>query len=102
MYAICQISGRQFRVEPQGILRVPRLQAAEGEAVELKEILFVSDEKGVRFGTPHVDGRVVARVLSHGREKKIIVYKKIRRADYRRKRGHRQDYTEVKIEAIEA
>jgi large subunit ribosomal protein L21 len=101
MYAVCQIAGQQFQLQPDAIVRVPRIQAAEGDAVELREILMVSDEKGVRYGQPHLEGRVIARVLSHGRAKKVIVFKKIRRADYSRKRGHRQDYTELKIEAIE-
>ena len=102
MYAVCRISGMQFRVEPEAVLRVPRIHANEGESVELREILMVSDEKGVRFGEPHLEGLVRARVLGHGRDKKVIVFKKIRRADYQRKRGHRQQYTELKIEAIEA
>jgi large subunit ribosomal protein L21 len=102
MYAVCRIGGRQFRLEPDAVVRVPRLHAAEGDALELREILMVSDEAGVRFGKPHVEGLVRARVLAHGREKKLVVFKKIRRADYHRKRGHRQDFTELKIEAIEA
>jgi large subunit ribosomal protein L21 len=102
MYAVCKIGGQQFQIQLDAILRVPRMQAAEGETVELREILMVSDENGVRYGQPHLDGRVVARVLSHGRTKKVIVFKKIRRADYSRKHGHRQDYTELKIESIEA
>lgn len=102
MYAICRIGGRQVRVMPDEILRVPRLHAAEGESVDVGEILMVSDDKGVRFGNPHLEGRVVARVVGHGRAEKVIVYKKIRRADYRRKRGHRQHFTTVKIESIEA
>lgn len=102
MYAVCRIGGRQFRIEPDTVLRVPKIHAEEGDAVELREILMISDEKGVRFGEPHLEGLVRARVLSHGRDKKIIVFKKIRRADYHRKRGHRQHYTELKIEAIEA
>lgn len=102
MYAVCRIGGQQFRVEPDAVLRVPRLHVAEGEALELGEILMVSDEKGVRFGKPHLEGVVRARVLAHGRDKKVIVFKKIRRADYHRKRGHRQHFTELKIEAIEA
>lgn len=101
MYAICRIQGQQLRVKPDEILRVPRLSKAEGESVELGDILMVSDEKGVRFGNPHLEGRVVGRIVSHGRADKVIVYKKIRRADYRRKRGHRQQFTEVKIESIE-
>ena len=102
MYAVCYIRGLQFRVEPDSVVRVPKIDLNEGEALELKEILMVSDEQGVRFGQPHVDGKITARVLGHGRDKKVIVFKKIRRADYHRKRGHRQHFTELKIEAIEA
>jgi large subunit ribosomal protein L21 len=101
MYAICRIQGHQLRVKPDEILQVPRLLKAEGESVELGDILMVSDDKGVRFGTPHLEGRVIGRIVSHGRDEKVIVYKKLRRADYRRKRGHRQHFTTVKIESIE-
>jgi large subunit ribosomal protein L21 len=102
MYAVCRISGQQFRVEADKILRVPKLQAAAGEKLELTEILMVSDDNGARFGQPTVEGKIRARVLGHGREEKVIVFKKIRRMDYKRKRGHRQQFTELKIEAIEA
>jgi large subunit ribosomal protein L21 len=101
MYAVCQIGGRQFRLEPDEVVRVPRLHAAEGDTVELREILMISDDKGVRFGEPHLEGLVRARVLGHGRKKKVMVFKKIRRADFHRKRGHRQHFTDLKIEAIE-
>ena len=102
MYAVCRIGGQQFRVETDKVLRVPKLQAAEGETLELKDILMVSDDNGARFGQPTVEGKVTARVLGHGRDNKVIVFKKIRRMDYKRKRGHRQHFTELKIEAIEA
>jgi len=102
MHAVVRIAGKQFVVRPQERLRVPRLAAAVGDAVDFAEVLCVGDESGQRTGTPLVDGaRVVARVLAHARDRRILVFKKKRRKDYRRKNGHRQPYSEIQVEAIQ-
>ena len=102
-YAIIRSGGKQFRVEEGATVRLPSLKADAGASVEL-DTLVVSGGEGdnkVRFGSPLVDGaRVAATVVEHARGEKIIVFKKKRRKQYKRTRGHRQDYTLVKIDSI--
>lgn len=99
-YAIIRSGGKQFRVEEGESVRVPSLDARAGETVEL-EALVVGGDDGVKIGAPVVDGaRVSGTVVDHGRGQKIIVFKKKRRKQYKRKQGHRQNYTTVKIESI--
>ena len=99
-YAIIRSGGKQFRVEEGGTVRLPSIDKAAGETVEL-EALVVGGDGGVRVGSPVVDGAAVrATVVDHGRGDKIIVFKWKRRKQYKRTRGHRQDYTTVKIESI--
>jgi len=101
VYAVVRIGGMQYRVSPQERVRVPKLQVEEGQALELKEVLLVGRDDGVLVGTPLVPrASVRARVLEHGKGKKVIVFKMKRRKKYRRKRGHRQPYTELLIEDI--
>jgi large subunit ribosomal protein L21 len=101
MYAIVEIAGKQFRVTENQRVMVPRLRADEGQKIELDKVLLVSTDDGIQIGQPLVEGaKVEASVLKHDREKKIIVFKKKRRKNYRRKKGHRQPYTELKIEKI--
>src|SRR4051812_42868408 len=98
-YAIIRSGGKQFRVEEGATVRVPTLDRAAGETVEL-EALVVGGED-VRVGSPAVEGaRVTATVVDHGRGDKIIVFKKKRRKQYKRTHGHRQNYTTVKIDSI--
>ena len=101
MYAIVEIAGKQFRVEKDAQIKVPLLHHEVGEKVEFDKVLFVNDDSGVKVGAPVVEGaKVSAEVLEHGREKKIIVFKKKRRKGYRKKQGHRQQFTRIKIENI--
>ncbi len=101
MYAIVEIAGKQYRVEKDARLKVPLLHHEVGEKVEFDRVLLISDDGGVKIGAPVVEGaKVSAEVLEHGREKKIIVFKKKRRKGYRRKKGHRQHFTRIKIENI--
>lgn len=82
-------------------LRVPTLSAEEGDAVVFDDILLASDGESVQVGQPVVDGATVkAEVLGHGRGAKVIVFKRKRRKGYRRKQGHRQDYTEIRVDEI--
>jgi large subunit ribosomal protein L21 len=101
MYAVFRTGGKQFRAEPGKKIRVPILGVEPGEAVTFEEILLASDGTQIQVGEPTVDGaKVTAEVLRHGREKKIIVFKRKRRKNYRRKQGHRQGFTEIRVDEI--
>jgi len=95
-YAIIKTGGKQFAVENGQTLRVPTLEQKEGSKVDI-EALMVGEGKDATFGS---GATVQATVLGHGRGDKIIVFKKKRRKQYKRKQGHRQGYTEIKIETI--
>jgi large subunit ribosomal protein L21 len=101
MYAIVDIAGQQYKVKQAQKLKVHRLEAEEGKHVELAKVLLVSDGKTITVGTPLVDGfRIAAKVLSHGKGDKVLVFKKKRRKGYQKLNGHRQYLTELWIEAI--
>ncbi|RMF56171.1 MAG: 50S ribosomal protein L21 [Calditrichaeota bacterium] len=101
MYAIVEISGKQFRVEPNVKLKVPYQHKEVGDTVEFDRVLLLHDGSEVKVGHPVVEGaKVQAKVVEHGREKKIIVFKKKRRKGYKVKRGHRQHFTRIEIENI--
>ena len=103
MFAIIETGGMQFKVSPNHIVRVPLLPVAEGEKIDLEDVLLLQDGEKTIIGPPRVeDAKVIAEVLSHGREDKIVVFKMKRRKNYRRKRGHRQGYTELLIKEIVA
>jgi large subunit ribosomal protein L21 len=103
MYAIIRTGDKQFRAEPGMTLRVPSIGAEVGDSITFDEVLVASTDDGVKFGAPTVDGvSVVAEVVSHGRGKKITVFKWKRRKNYRRKKGHRQGFTEVRVSEIRA
>ena len=103
MYAVFRTGGKQFRAEPGARLRVPALDAEAGETVTFDEVLLASgDDDGVAVGDPTVEGaRVRVEVLRHGKERKIVVFKRKRRKGDRRKHGHRQKFTEVRIDEID-
>ena len=99
-YAIIRSGDKQFRVEEGGTVRLPSLNKEAGESVEL-DALVVAGDGGVQVGSPLVEGaRVTGTVVDHGRGDKIIVFKKKRRKQYKRRQGHRQNYTTVKIDSI--
>ena len=104
MYAIVEIAGKQFRVEEKNRLRVPLLQTESGKKIEFDNVLAFNDANGkLIIGTPKVDKiKVSATVIEHGREKKIVVFKKKRRKGYRVKNGHRQDYSLIIVDKIGA
>lgn len=103
MYAIIDVGGKQVRVSPDEVVRVPLLKAEVGSPVTFDRVFAMRTDGGVKIGTPIVEGaRVVGEVISHGKADKIIVYKYKRRKFYRRKRGHRQPYSEVRISEIAA
>ena len=102
MYAIFRTAGKQFRAEVGRKLQLPTLAAEPGSKVTFDEVLLGSDGKTVRAGTPVLPGaRVTAEVVRHGKARKIVVFKYKRRKNYARKQGHRQGFTEVKIDTVE-
>jgi len=103
MYAIVDIAGQQFKVEKEKKIYVHRLKANEGDNVEFEKVLLIdNDGKDVKIGAPVVEGaKVTAKVLSHVKGDKVIVFKKKRRKGYKVKNGHRQQFTQIKIENIE-
>jgi len=102
MYAVFQTGGKQFRAEPGGRLRIPTLEAEPGDSVTFDHVLIAGDgDEKVHVGTPVVDGAsVTAEVLRHGRGDKVIVFKRKRRKSYRKKQGHRQNFTEIRVEEV--
>ena len=103
MFAVVKVQGFQYRVEENQVLRVPKLPAEEGASVSLDEVLLIQDGSSVSVGTPTVAGaRVSAEVVAHGRTPKLVAGKYKRRTKYRRRWGHRQDFTEIKVSAITA
>ncbi len=101
MYAIIQTGGKQYRVSPGDVLRVERLPGERGEIVVLDQVLMVGGDEELQIGQPLVEhARVQGQILAQGKAKKILVYKKKRRKNYRRKQGHRQLYTALQINEI--
>jgi len=101
MYAVIESGGKQHRVEPGEVLRLEKLEAAEGETVNFDKVMMIGEGGNIQIGTPFVDGgAVTAEVVSHGRGDKITIIKMRRRKHYRRQAGHRQYFTEVKIKEI--
>jgi len=101
-YAVIRTGGKQYRVTPGETVRVEKLVAEPGADVEFTEVLATARDGVVQIGRPLVTGvRVTARVVQQGKAKKILVFKKKRRKNYRRHRGHRQLFTDVRVTAIE-
>jgi len=102
MYAVIRSGGKQHRVSPGDAVRVEKLAGGVGDPIELDEVLLVGGEGESRVGAPLVAGaKVVGTITAQGRGPKITVFKKKRRKGYKRRTGHRQDYTEVRVERIE-
>ena len=102
MYAVIQTGGKQYRVMPGQDIQIEKLPGAVGDAVTFDQVLLTSDGEKVRVGQPLVESsKVLGRILRQARAKKVMVVKFKRRKDYRRKRGHRQPLTLVRIETIE-
>jgi large subunit ribosomal protein L21 len=103
MYAVIKTGGKQYRVTPGERLKIELLDAEEGAQIDLDQVLVVADGESVTFGRPLVAGaKVTATVLAHGRHDKVKIFKMRRRKHYQKHQGHRQHYTEVRIEAISA
>ncbi|MCR4399346.1 MAG: 50S ribosomal protein L21 [Syntrophomonadaceae bacterium] len=101
MYAVIETGGKQYRVKTGDVLAVEKLDAEVGSRVEITRVLTVKKDTVVKVGLPYVQGaRVVATVLEHGRDKKITVFKYKPKKNYKRKQGHRQPFTRIRVEEI--
>ena len=101
MYAVVKIGGRQYRISPEEVLKVHLLKAKPGESISVTEVTMIGDGDKVEIGDPNLDYNVTLEVLEHGRHPKVksVIFK--RRGGMRRKTGHRQDYSLVKVKSIE-
>lgn len=101
MYAIVVTGGKQHRVQKGDLIRVEKLEGEVGGAVTLDQVLMIGGDGETKLGAPRVDGASVeAEIVRHGRDKKVLVFKKKRRKNYRRLRGHRQHFTHLMIKDI--
>lgn len=98
MYALVEFLGKQFKVEPGAELKVPLIKGQPGDKVTLDKVLYFEDDKVKTVGKPYIkDMSFDADIISHGRGRKVIVFKMKRRKGYQKKAGHRQDYTLIKL-----
>ncbi|MBT9131605.1 50S ribosomal protein L21 [candidate division NPL-UPA2 bacterium Unc8] len=98
MYAVIRIGGEQHLVRNEDVIQARKMTFAEGEKIKIDDVLLLCDGDEVSVGRPNLQGvSVDAEVRGHGKEKKIVVFKKKRRKGYSRKTGHRQQFTEIKI-----
>jgi len=101
MYSIIEQGGSQFKVTPGATIRVPLIDAEQGAEITIDKVLLAADGDNVKVGTPVVLGASVkAKVLDHIKAEKVMIIKRKRRKDYRRKNGHRQQYTRLEIVSI--
>ena len=101
MYAVIESCGKQYKVAEGDVVFFEKLDAEEGKKVSFDKVILVSNDGKVEVGNPYVKGvKVEGKVVSHGKAKKIIVFKMKAKKNYRRKQGHRQPYTKVEITAI--
>ena len=103
MYAIIKTGGKQYRVQEGDLITIEKLEAAADETVTFDQVLTVVNDGSVKVGTPLVNGaKVTGKVVEHGKGKKILVFKSKAKSNYRRRQGHRQPFTKVRIESINA
>lgn len=103
MFAVVKTGGKQYRVAEGDVIKVEKLEGEAGKNITLDEVLMIGDDKGVKVGEPLLEGaNVTAEVLEQKKDKKITVFKKKRRHNYRRKKGHRQEITVLRVKAIAA
>lgn len=101
MFAIVETGGKQYKISPGQKLKVEKLDATEGDNLVLDKVLLVADGEEVKVGAPYVEGaKVEAKVLSQGRHDKKIVFKYHSKTRYRKKKGHRQPYTELEVISV--
>ena len=101
MYAIIETGGKQYRVQEGDVITVEKLDVNAGDRVELDKVLVLSDDNGLKVGTPYVEGaKVIAEAVENGKGKKVIIFKYKAKKDYRKKQGHRQPYTMIEIKSL--
>lgn len=101
MYAVIETGGKQFRVEEGRYIHVELLAGEPGDSVELKEVLLVNTDSETKVGSPYVQGaKVVGKIMAHGKDKKIDVFRYKRKKAFRKRYGHRQPFTRLMIEKI--
>ena len=102
MYAIVEFKGTQLKVEKDQTIRVPFLKEYEvGAEIEIDRVLLLNSDKDTVIGTPTVkNAKIIAEIVKHGKDKKVVVFKKKRRKGYEKKQGHRQNFTQIKIKDI--
>ena len=101
MHAVVKIAGRQYCVSPEEIIKVAKLGAEPGDEVTITDVIMVADGGETQVGTPLLPYQVKLEIIEHGRDKKLIVRRYVRRGGMRRKRGHRQHFSRVRVKAIE-
>ena len=101
MYAIVNTGGKQYKVREGETFHVEKLPAEVGSEVVLDQVLFVSSDQGIQAGQPNVQAKVTCEVLDQARDRKVVIFKHKKRKDYRRKAGHRQPYTVLKVTGID-
>jgi large subunit ribosomal protein L21 len=103
MYAVFKLSGVQFTAQEGDVIKVPLQKADKGAKLDITDVLLIKDKDNTTVGTPYVPkAKVQAEVLGHGKDDKVLVYKYKRRTKYRRRQGHRQEFSELKIDKIVA
>jgi large subunit ribosomal protein L21 len=103
MYAVVEIASKQFQISKDDLVRVPLLKKEVGEKVEFDRVLLYSDGSKTKIGKPVLKGaKVSAEIVEHGRDKKVVVFRKKRRKGFKVKRGHRQDFTTIRIKNLSA
>lgn len=103
MYAIIETGGKQYRVQEGDVINVEKLNAAAGDTIEIDNVLLVEKDGSVMVGTPVVEGaKVIAKVIEHGKGKKVIAFRYKPKKHVRVKKGHRQPYTKISVETIRA
>ena len=101
MYALFNLSGFQFTVQEGETLRVPLQTGNAGDKIDINEVLLIKNNDDAVVGNPYIENaKIQAEVLGHGKDDKVLIYKYKRRTKYRRTQGHRQDYSEIKINKI--
>ncbi len=101
MYAMVEIKGKQYKAEKGAVLKVDKIDGEKGDAVDFDSVLLLNDEKNVKVGTPYVDGVTIKTTIEeHKKDKKVVIFKFKRRKGYRRKQGHRETYSYLKVNEI--
>jgi large subunit ribosomal protein L21 len=100
MFALVEIAGRQYQVAPETIVKTPLLAGEPGDSVSFDKVLLAEKPEGMLVGAPYLDMKVTAKILEHGKDPKVIVFKKKRRKGYRKLNKHRQHFTKIEITSI--